>query len=430
MKAARYIGVGLFLLALGVRLGYGLFQLSQGFLAISEGDYTLYQLGAEHIRAEGNFDNSLFLVRPPLFPLIVALLQDNHTAIIVLNSVFGALLAPLTMLLAFQLSLGQRVAWLAGLLVALDPVTVRYTAFLGPEALSFAGALGMLNALVALHNSDNRRESLVWGVAAAALLLLSAYTRPSIYLIWTGFSVWLLLTRWRYAAAVVVFAALSYGGVALWSAHNAAQFGNRTFSTVGPYTMTYYRAVSVLRFGEGLSTDAAYTEINRRIKTDLGQDPATATPDDRHNYLAATPPVAEALTQTSLDIFVSYPLWYVATLGVGTVRFFYLLPHFPPYEHFLNPLSYLVPAWNAALLLLAGYGVWLAFRRRRWTFLVVTVFFGGYFTVGTLLVKSAGLSGRERTVIFPVIALAAAYALSHVIPYFQNQTGENKTEDV
>ena len=427
MKAPKYIGVAIFLLALGVRVAFGLFQLSQGFLAVSEGDYTLYQIGAEHILTEGNFNNSLFLVRPPLFPLLVALLQDNHTAIIIMNSLFGALLAPLTMLLAFQLSLGQRVAWLAALLVALDPLTVRYTAFLGPEAISFVGALGMLNALVALHNSKNQQQAFLWGITAAALLLLSAYTRPSIYLIWTGFSAWLLITRWRYAAAIIVFAALSYGGIALWSAHNAAQFGNRTFSTVGPYTMTYYRAVSVLRLGEGLTPDEAYTEINRRIKADLGQDPSTATPDDRHDYLAATPPIAEALTQTSLDIFRTYPLWYVITLGIGVMRFFYLVPHFPPYENFTNPLSYPVPIWNVALLLLAVYGLWLAFRRRQWTFLVITVMFGGYFTAGTLLVKSAGLSGRERTVMFPVIALAAAYALTQVIPYFQSQPNEHQS---
>lgn len=407
----RYAWLAIVAAALIIRLNYGLSLLDQGFLYVSEGDYTLYQVGAEHILSEGNFDNSIFLVRPPLFPLLIALTGDHHPTLIVLNSLFGALLTLLTIILARQLGLPTLVSLLAGLLVAVDPITVRYTAFLGPEALSFVAALGMMNALVAMLNSSTWPAAIGWSILAAVCLWISAYSRPSIYLIWTGMAVWLLLARPRYIIPIVVFATMSFGGVRLWEQHNLNHFGHATFSTVGPYTMVYYRAVSVLRLGEGLTVDEAYLEINRRIKSALGDDPVTATIGDMHSYLAASPAVAAALNRVSLDVFSEYPLLFAATLPVGIVRYFALMPAL---DELSTPAAYIVPVWNIALLGAALFGLYIALRSQRWRLITVVLLFGGYFTAGTLLVKSAGLSGRERTVISPIIALVAANGLYYL----------------
>jgi hypothetical protein len=414
MKHYGRITFALFALGFIIRLIFGLTQLERGFLFVSEGDYNLYQIGAEHILAEGDFSNSLFLVRPPLYPIIVALAGDKHALLIVLNCLFGALLIPLTMLAARQLGLKQIVSLLAGLLVAVDPISIKYTAFLGPEALSFLGALAMMNALLALINSANARCAIGFAVLAALALCVSAYARPSIYLIWTGLSVWLLIVRPRYVLAIAVYTLLSFGGIQLWQQHNAQQFNHATFSTVGPYTMTYYRAASVLRLGLDISPDEAYLEINRRMKSALGDDPESATIDDMHSYLAASPEIASALNHISIDIFLDYPLIYITTLGLGIVRYFYLVPYFPPYENLLNPANYIVPVWNIIMILGALYGLYRAARSRHWRLIAVVVLFGGYFSAGTLLVKSAGMTGRESAVIFPVIALASAYGLYDV----------------
>ncbi|MEL7436446.1 MAG: hypothetical protein AAFN11_21075, partial [Chloroflexota bacterium] len=366
-------------------------------------------------------------MRPPLFPLIVAALGDNHTLLIVLNSIFGALLAPMTMLLAKQLKLSSTIITLAGLFVAVDPVTVHYTAFLGPEAISFVGALGMMNALVALVNSEKMSRAAGWGIVAALCLLFSAYTRPSIYLIWTGMSVWVLTQGLRrYWLAVVLYVVISFGGIEIWQQHNQQQFGHHTFSTVGSYTMTYYRAASVLRFGEDLTPDGAYLEINQRIKTILGEDPTTATPRDQDNYLASTPDIEAAFNTINMDIFTDYPLIYLGTLVIGTIRFFDLAPAVPPIENLYNPVLYVIPLWNIALLGGALIGAYYGIRNKAWQFLAVVILFGGYFTAGTLLVKSAGMTGRERTVLFPMIALAAAYGFYYLYKTYR----ERETADI
>lgn len=42
--------------------------------ALDTGDYALYDIGARHFLQHGDFSNSLFLVRPPVYPLLLAAL--------------------------------------------------------------------------------------------------------------------------------------------------------------------------------------------------------------------------------------------------------------------------------------------------------------------------------------------------------------------
>lgn len=42
--------------------------------SLDTGDYALYDIGARHFLQYGDFSNSLFLVRPPVYPLLLAAL--------------------------------------------------------------------------------------------------------------------------------------------------------------------------------------------------------------------------------------------------------------------------------------------------------------------------------------------------------------------
>lgn len=416
----RWWGIGIFIVALVVRLVWGLSQLERGFLFVSEGDYNLYQIGAEHFRAYGNFDNSLFLVRPPLFPLIVAALNDNHTLIIVMNAFLGALIAPLLMLIACQLGFSYRVIILAGILIALDPLHIPYTAFLGPEALSFVTALAMFSALLALYHAEGGRIAWFWGVIAAIMLLVSAYARPSIYLIWTGLSVWLLFIRPHYWYAILTFAILSFAGIQVWSQHNERVFNNATFSSIGAYTMTYYRAAAILnQANPDMPIADVYIEIGQRVEERLGNDPSLVDASTQHGYLAASPEVEAALSATSFDIFRAHPEWYIATLGLGIIRYFNLLPSFPPFANLTNPALYPPIIYNWLILGSATMGLFLCFARKKLLAFWGLILFCGYFSVGTLVVKSAGLTARERSVIIPLIVLLAAYGIVELYRMWQ-----------
>lgn len=400
-------------LALGIRLVWGLSQLAQGVEFVDEGDYALYRIGAEHILAEGDFTNSLFLVRPPAFPLVVAFFKLNNQSIIIFNALLGALLTPLSYILTRQLQLSHRVALLAGGIVALDPLTVRYTAFLGPEAMAFVSALAMMVCLLAVVQVRSTGWAVVWSVSAALMLLLSVYSRPSIYIIWVGLVAWLLFVNWRRWPMLLIYVLISLAGMQVWVEHNARIFGNPTFSSVGAYTITYYHAVAVANQATDMSVREVELDIARRVEEKLGRDPSLVNEDTKHGYLAASPEVERALQSVSFEIFRTYPLTFLLTFPIGFIRLYHLLPSVPPFSELLQLRHYPLVLWNWLVLLLGIVGMFQAARRRQWMLFWCVLLLFGYFTAGTLISKSAGLSGRERTIAFPYIAIATAYGAAH-----------------
>ena len=67
--------------------------------------------------------------------------------------------------------------------------------------------------------------------------------------------------------------------------------------------------------------------------------------------------------------------------------------------------------WNTAFLAGTLIGLWIAFRRRQWRLFWCVLLIVGYFTTGTLIVKSAGMTTRERSMLAPFMAVATAYAI-------------------
>jgi hypothetical protein len=389
-----------FLLALVARTLYAAAIYTPDFLAYQSGDYALYQIGAQHFLQHGDFNNSLFLVRPPLFPLWVAALGNQALPVLVSDIVLGAFIAPLGMAFARQLVDDRRVAVGVGVLLALDPTGIQFSAFLGPEPLANVTLLiGMIALLQAM-----RRGEIGAAVFAAAMLMASAYTRPSTYLFWIPLAIWWVLAR-RHWRAVSAFVAISVIGVALWTLHNARTFDTPSFSTVAPYTMVYYRAASVERIATNQPIEDVYISINQRVVDYAGLNIDPVREDTRHGFLAAAPDVQSALNRVALEIFSTHPLITLATFPVGFARMYGLFP-----ETF-TPLSITLVAFNAAFTLGALIGAALAIRRRQWMLVWATAIPIAYYTAGTLIVKSAGMDTRERSMLESMLAVLCVVAL-------------------
>lgn len=417
------------LLAIGLRIGWGIFVLNTNPQLADTGDYVLYSVGARDFAENGNFTNSIFLVRPPLFPLFVWLLGDNDTWVLFANAVIGGLIAPFTYVLGKQLGLKERWSLLAAFIVAVDILSVRYSAFLAPEAIANLTTLLVFNCLLAAVHVESKWRSAGWAVMAALILLVSAYTRPAIYLIWTGLSLWLLVAYRRKWLSWVLFAALSVGGIQAWTYHNGQVFGNQTFSTVSAFTLTFYRAAAVENLATDMTIDEVYMDITRRVEEKLGNDPSLADSGTRFGYHAASPEIEEALVDVSMEIFREYPVVYVATIPVGFLRMYDLAPRVPPLERIFDWQHYPTYIWNWLLVLLPVYGLWRAIREKNWLLFWTVFLAAGYFTVGTLLVKSAGMEGRERTMLTPFQAVATIYAVSWLYQGWQKKRQKKaKTE--
>lgn len=400
--------IGIFLLALLLRLALLLAWYTDDLSRFQTGDYALYDIGAAHFAQNINFDNSLFLVRPPLFPLVVYLLGGDENVVLLFDIVCGALIAPLAYLLARQFGSADRFAVAAGIIVALDPGSIAHSAFLGPEPLANLLLLAGLLVLLASLNQPTGTQMLVWGLGAGGLLALSSLARPATYLLWLVLGVWLLLVRrsaWRAVAACALVNLLAIGA---WTYHNAVHFGNPTFSTVGAYALVYYRAASVERIATGGSDmEVIYTRLNQRVEALLGRNPALADAGTRHGYLAATPEITRALQTVAGEIILAYPHIYLATFPVALARMYGLVPDVSKFD---GLLIWIDTGWNWLLVLGTAAGLWLAYRRKERLLLWCCLLVGAYYTAGITIVKSAGLDTRERSMLTPLMALLCVYA--------------------
>lgn len=370
--------------------------------------------GGEHFLSYGDFSNSLFLPRPPLFPLMIAALGGDTLSVLVMNCVLGAALVPVTIWLAGRFGLDQGASLVVGLVIALEPSMIVYSAFLGSEALANLLLAGMWLALMKMLRAESPRWRILWGGIAGFLQVGTSLARPASYLLWVMLGLWLLWQNRSHRMAVGVFMLVSALGIGGWITHNGQVFGHYTFSTVGNYALLYYHAASVERLASGDEMDAVYTRINERVETLLGHDPSDVDPGYMHRYLAATPEINTALRQVALEIMLAHPLLTAVTFPVGFVRMFGLLPGrvalFP--SQVLMGLIEVV--WNGLLLVGAGYGLWIVFRRREWMIFWLTLLSLGYFTGGVLLVKSVG-NVRERSAILPLLVILAVMAVRHIL---------------
>lgn len=174
--------------------------------------------------------------RPPLYPLVLAACLaaplETNLAIALVHWTLGLGTVAMTGLLARRLELG-RVAWLAALLVALDPILLYESTEIMTETLATFLAVTALYALAKADSHDDRR----WSLAAGLLVGLAGLTRPTL-LIWGAIVIAGLAVRasqrWR---ALAVAAGLVVS-LAPWTTRNLIELGRPVVATThGGYTL-------------------------------------------------------------------------------------------------------------------------------------------------------------------------------------------------
>ena len=372
------------------------------------GDYTLYRIGAEHIAARGlDFSNSLFLVRPPLFSLMILATGLQDLLVLALNILLGTGLVPLSYILARRLGSSPALALGTALIVALDPASIVSSAQLLAEPL--ANVLLLLSIIALVIAAQVPQRSWAWALLAGLLLGLSAAARPAPYLLWLPLGLWLAWQLRRIDLRWLGYVTLSGLLVGAWILHNALVFGNASYSTIGTYNLLYYRAVSVEYQATGQPLEAVYTELSRRVEDRLGRDSSGVDAGTRHSHYASTADVQDAMTETAIEVFLAHPLIYIATIPVGLARIFLDTPLLP------TALRILEIPWNMIFLLGSLLGLFHAFRQRNWALLSIVLLVCAYFTAGTLLVQTSGIGTRARTPFTPFMAIVFAQAFAYVI---------------
>ena len=193
LSRPRLALLAVILLGLLLRVLYAAAIYEQSLLAYGLDDYILYRVGAELI-AQGDlsFSHDLFLMRPPLFPLLVAALQLNEFAVIAANILLGTCVIPSTYMIARMMRLSPRWSLLPACLVALDPTSIKHAGVLAAEPLANALLGAAFVCLLATRNSQQGKTAILWGCLAGCCLILSAFARPAAYMLWLPMALWLL----------------------------------------------------------------------------------------------------------------------------------------------------------------------------------------------------------------------------------------------
>ena len=378
-----------------------------------QGDYRLYEIGAEHIASYGDFSNSLFLVRPPGFPLLIYLFGISQFAVLMANSLLGAGIIPLSMKIAQELGLRHKLVIWVGVILCFDPTAVIHSSVtLYAEPLTNVTLLMMFLCLMLGSKTTNRKNQYLWLLCAAVLLAMSALTRPTTQWLWVilGGMLWWWNPRLR--RPVIAFLVTSSLLLTGWVIHNGLVQRHYIFSTVGTYTMLYYRAASVERVATNLPIRDVFAAINQRVSVRIGESPEGVGEEQRHNWLAATPEIQDAMLAESVAIILRYPFAYLLTVPVGFLRIFGIFSTFPKLGQPLLSLAWL---WNIGLVVGWSLGIWFAWRERQRALLWWPLAMVGYTTAVTLLVSSASNSARMTSGITPFLVLGTVYAMDQIL---------------
>lgn len=400
--------IAIVLLGLALRIGYTIAVYEPSLAVYHGGDYELYRIGAQAIwRGDLSFTNDAFLLRPPLFPLMMAALDLRPMLILAANILLSTAIIFLTYVIGRQLDLSHKSALLAAALVAFDPASLKYCAVLLAEPLAnltFASAL--LSAL-ALRRARASRSVCLWGILLGAFVVMSALARPAAEYVWLLFGLWIVCVRRdKRLVAALAIALVALLGAGSWRLHNVTTFGHNSFTTLGNWNLLYKRAASVLHQAEGLDIELALTELTRRVEAGLGNDPTNISAAKRHHHYTGTVELQNIMTDVAVDVFLAYPLYYLLTFMVGLYRQLF---------DTVGPLSLPGIIWNIGLLSAASYGLWRLLRERRWGDVFFFLLPCAYFLLGSLVFCTACSSGRDRATVIPLLAVMAAYGLMRLL---------------
>lgn len=302
--------------------------------------------------------------RPPLYPLLLAALNENghvtSARVATLHVVLGCLTVLLTFLVANSWGLG-RAAWLAAGCVACDPILLNQSAQVMTETVATFLAISGLWILTYFTPHKSRRNALVSGLAIGTASLcrptfLIWAALAGVYLFWNGRTI-----DWRRIGHVVALAAGV--GIALlpWAARNWHALGRPVLATThGGYTLLlgnnrfFYRHLRTQPWGSVWDARELQVWLEQQVNTRHRRDSRT----NEEIY------VDQRLYGLAWDAIRREPLMFVYACAVRLMRIWSPLPHQQASLESVarRLLRYAVAIWYVAVYAVASV---VAFRHTR-----------------------------------------------------------------
>ena len=397
--------IAIFILGLGLRLGRINYLSALGITPLQASSQAIeYVLLGKGLLQSGGWSANYFVARPPLMPLLIAAVYattgEAPLLVAIINCLLGAATATIAFFYARQLLNDSRIAFVTGILVAIDPASISQNMTLQAETLTnFLLVLGTWQLAAALQSHRWRGFSL-----AGLLLGMAALARPTtvfFYLLCLPLLV-LLVKKW--ARMFLALAVLPTIMLLAWCARNYYFFGEFTYSTASDFNLLFYRAVSVERLATKKNPDLIRREFALEIEHRLGNTFTLDEVDSGYywnNFAPADSRRVRLMRDLALQVYWAHPIEYFATLPIGLYRMYafsaaYGSPYLP--ELVFNLGLY-------ALAVLGAYHAWRKQQRLTWALNGLLIC---YVTLATLISQTSGMDTRMRTSITFALAILAA----------------------
>jgi len=381
--------------------------------------YLLLGAGIRH-RLSYTWDHEPNTFRTPGYPLLLALLDDNLTAIIVVQALLAGLTVFLVGLVGLRL-FNSRAGLLGAAFLAVDIPSIFLSGTVMSEVL-FTFSVVLAAALFLGWTQDRGwktcegKPSRTLSPAAAGLVLgFAALVRPVALFAFVPFGLLLVARRnWRgLVLMLVAFSALP----GIWVARNYCHYRRLNLTSNGGYNLLYANAATVIGDKQHTTWDIERLELARDFTSKLATD----------NPLE----LADAMTRKATSIILHDPLRYAWICLRGMPR---VIAGIKSDDLVLRALAANESATQGSVLLNRDYGsygvslaIWLlagfelltaigafplalvSLGLRRWRAeKLLLVFTGLYFVVAALPFTD----GRFRVPAMPFLYLAAATVLA------------------
>ena len=382
-------------------------------------DYLTLSRDLDALVSKSNAHFSLSLLRTPVYPLYLAAARtitgSSFIGPLILQVLVGVGVVYVTYRLGLNLY-GRRVALLAAVILAIDPLSIVYSSVVLTEVL-FTFFL-VCSVLLLWRPNANR-----WmrGLASGLLLGVATLTRPvSLYLSILMAIGYLILERkrLRQAVAVVLSFLIGFGLITGgWIVRNDVMGGVATISTVEAYNVLYYRAEGALAEGQNLPLSKARSDVSNQLRAKLPPHPTPAQVDRAEESLGRT-------------IILNNPVGYAKEVLKGGGRLV-LGPGGDAFVeatagHAKDEVDAYGDLYLAVLYTLVVVGLWSAWRghRLRNCLLPLIVIF-------YLAIVSSGLEAysRFRVPIMPFLALLAGAGATAIVGHVRSDRSSSMRVD-
>jgi 4-amino-4-deoxy-L-arabinose transferase-like glycosyltransferase len=437
--------IALFTIALLIRCALFIFISSQPIRFYSNSDTYNYEQIALNLLKYGVFSGDAQppltpnLYRTPVYPLFLAgiytVTHNSAHVVILLHILIGSFASAAMLWLTDSLKLSPRIGWIAGLVVALDPLITLTTYQMITETLF----LGLLIPAIAMFALYFKSRNSYWLAGSAILLALVSLTRPisqylPIALIPLFFIVATENRRSQVVKNLLLFLVINLVITSSWAYRNYSETGVWTLSAISNKNLIYYRARAILAEGKNISEDEAYQELSQYIQTESQSRNLT------------TAQQIELMDARAMEVFRQYPVatlkvhlkgLAIVTVNPGVNLFCIMLDDqslqlddednvvgcTSQSDGFIaetrdklgqmNWFGQLVSLFEivlmAGLYLGSAIGVWKLFREKQWYLLFLLMMLITYF----LLLSAGGESvSRFRIPIIPFLAILAGIGFS------------------